>query len=109
MADIVAWSRQLLEALVVLGKAKIYHGDFRVDNILIGYGGHIIVSDFGVSVPPPPPPPARACGGFELFYGVVDRLTDANGARWLLRTERLGSVSLGTSAITAPLYRASSA
>lgn len=44
----VAWAAQLAEALEVLDRLKIYHGDLRAPNILLSPHDHIIVADFGV-------------------------------------------------------------
>lgn len=46
--DILAWACQLIEALEVLARAQIYHGDLRLPNLLLSPTGHIIVADFGV-------------------------------------------------------------
>lgn len=48
IADILGWAAQLAEALEVLSREKIYHGDLRSPNILLSPADHIIIADFGV-------------------------------------------------------------
>jgi serine/threonine protein kinase len=47
--QIVAWTWQLATALSILLDNKLFHGDIKAANLLIGYDEALIVADFGVS------------------------------------------------------------
>ncbi|HEX5830603.1 MAG TPA: serine/threonine-protein kinase [Gemmatimonadaceae bacterium] len=61
LAAVVSIARQLCRALTVAHEQGVVHGDVKPANLLLGRGGVLKVTDFGVArlAPRPSPPPPR--------------------------------------------------